>query len=123
MGRPLDEMEFTVTRRPGDWDGPWEHGTPTTFTILASRPQPVGPETIEMLPEAARTTARFIIYAHDDQPEVYTIETYQPGFSADTIAYKGKAYLVTTDGDWADMPLGYNGYILLAYGPDEKVPS
>jgi len=76
-----------------------------------------------MLPEAARTTARFIIYAHDDQPEVYTIETYQPGFSADTIAYKGKAYLVTTDGDWADMPLGYNGYILLAYGPDEKVPS
>jgi hypothetical protein len=122
MGRPLDEMQFTATRRPGSWDGAWMHGTPTTFTFLASRPQPVGPELLEMLDEAARTAARYIIYAQDDQPELYLVGRGREGYAADTVAYNGEDYLVTSDDDWNGRPLGYRGYVLLEFGPDEVTP-
>jgi hypothetical protein len=120
MGRPLDEMTFTVTRRPGAWDGSWVFSAFSTFSLLASRPQPVGPEAIDFLEEGARTMARYVIYAHDDQPDLYST---RDGFAADTIAYNGKTYEVTTDDDYHSMPLGYRAYILLEYGADEEVPT
>lgn len=191
MSRPLDEMEFTVTRRPGAWDGPWVplvpvlatpvDGDPTPFykaavndvgafvagewaqfydaagAILdivqivsiaslvlkfatdaltfdaaagdavmpallfkASRPQPVGPEAIDFLEEGARTTARYVIYAHGDQPVLYST---RDGYAADTVVYDGKTYMITTDDSYQDMPLGYRAYILLEYGADERIPT
>jgi hypothetical protein len=123
MGKPLDIMTFTATRRPGEWDGSWEWGTFTTFTFDASRPQPVGPEIIEMLDEAARTLARYIIYAEDTEPELYLVGRDREGYAADTVAYNGENYLVTSDDDWNGRPLGYRGYVLLEYAPDEKAPT
>ena len=123
MARPLDEMSFTATRRPGGWDGSWVPTTYSTFSFLGSRPQPVGPETLELLDEGARSSARYITYVHDDQPELYLVGRDREGFAADTVAYNGEQYLVTTDDDWNGRPLGYRGYILLEFAPDEKVPS
>jgi hypothetical protein len=122
MSRPLDEMQFVVTRRPGSWDGSWMHGAPTTFTILASRPQPVGPELLEMLDEGARSAARYIIYAQDDQADLYLVGRDREGYAADTVAYDGEDYLVTSDDDYHSMPLGYRGYVLLEFAPDEVTP-
>lgn len=193
MGRPLDEMAFTVVRRPGAWDGSWAplvpaltaqlDGDPTAKSVAtvddvtpftagewaqfynssdailgialivsinggtkvitfvtdsltwdaeigdavmpallfkASRPQPVGPEAIDFLEEGARTLARYVVYAHDDQPALYST---RDGWSADTVAYNSHTYAVTTDDDYHDMPLGYRAYILLEYGADEKAPT
>lgn len=121
MARVLDEMTFTVTRRPGDWvDGVWVPDPTSTFTINASRPQPVGPEQMEMLPEGARSSARFQIYAEDDQAEIYLVGRDREGFAADTVAYNGEDFLVTALGDWSGMPLGYKTYILIEFAPDEE---
>lgn len=193
MGRPLDEMVFVVTRRPGAWDGAWVPSVPVLTTPLdgdptpksaatlddvtlfdadewaqfydcsgailglaqivsiddgtkvimfatdsltwdaeigdavmpallfkASRPQPVGPEAIDFLDEGARTLARYVVYAHSDQPSLYST---RDGYAAETIAYNGKTYQVTTDDDYHDMPLGYRAYILLEFGADERVPT
>ncbi len=123
MGRPLDEMSLTVTRRPGAWtDGSWIPGTTSTFALLASRPQPLGAEEIEMLSAGARTKAKFVIFAHDDQPALYTVEHDQVDHEADLVTYNGRPYTTIGDGDWTGRPLGHHRYILLAPGPDE-VPS
>jgi hypothetical protein len=190
MGRPLDEITYTVTRRPGAWDGAWTPLVPTltvqldgdptpkstatvddvtpfvageyaqfydaTNAILgyaeivsiagqvitfvtdsltwdaaigdavmpalrfkSGRPQPVGPEAIDFLEEGARTLARYVTYAHDDQPLLYST---RDGFSGDTLVYNDKTYKVSTDDDYRSMPLGYHAYILIEYGDDEEVP-
>lgn len=122
MGRPLDEMTLTVTRRPGAWtDGPWVPGATSTFDIKAGRPQPLGGALLEMLPEGVRSTARFMIYVHDDQAALHLVEDDEDDLAADRIAYKGTAHLATSAESWEDMPLGHKAYILLAWGPDEKV--
>lgn len=129
MGRPLDEMALTVTRRPGGWNGAWEFSPFSTLTVYGSRPQPVGPETLQMLPEGARSDARFVIYVDDTapdgtaQPELYLIGRDREGYAADTIAWNGDEYVLTTIDDWNGRPLGYRAYILLAFAPDEKEPS
>lgn len=121
MGRPLDEMTFTVARRPGAWtDGPWVPDSGTTYNLLASRPQPVGPELLQMLPEGARSSARFVIYAADDQPDVHLIDDETERLAADVVLYESWGYLATTIDNWASRPLGYKAYILLSYGPDER---
>jgi hypothetical protein len=114
-------MTFTVARRPGAWtDGVWTPGTPSGYTIKASRPQPVGPELLQMLPEGARSSARFVVYAADDQPDIHLIDDETEELAADIVAYDSWGYLATTIDNWADRPLGYKAYILLAYGPDER---
>lgn len=123
MGRPLDEMTYTATRRPGSWDGSWVATTYSTFTFLGSRAQPVGPEVLETLDEGARTSARYIVYVHDDQPELYLVGRDREGFAADTVEYNGEDYLVISDDDYNGRPLGYRGYVLLEFAPDEKVPT
>ena len=114
MGQVLDPITLSVTRRPGAWTaGEWVPNVAgsTTFTILASRPQPVGPETLEMLPEGARSSARFMICVPDGQPELYMVE--HADHAADYVAYAGRSHLVTLAEDWTGMPLGYRAYVLL----------
>lgn len=123
MGRPLDEITFTATRRQGAWDGSWVHSTFTNYTFLGSTPQPVGPEILELLDEGARSSARYIVYVQDDQPEIYLVGRDREGYAADTVAYNGEDYLVISDDDWHGMPLGYRGYVFLEFAPDEKAPS
>ncbi len=107
---------LTWNAESGDWVAP-------TILLAASRPQPVGPELIQMLDEAARTGARFVIYAEGNQPALQVVERDEEDFAADRVPYKGRDYVVTSLGDWDDMPLGYPDYILLAFAPDERVAS
>lgn len=127
MGRPLDEMSFTVTRRPGTWDGVWTFSAFSTFSLDAGRPQPAGPEVTDFLDEGGRTKARYVIYVDDRQldgtvsPKLYGT---RDGYAADTIAYNGKTYAVNTDDDYHDAgALGYQAYTLVEYGADEEVPA
>ncbi len=120
MGSVLDKMDLTVTRRPGAWTaGVWVPGVYTTFTLEASRPQPVGPELLDMQIEGARSDARFIIYVEDDQAKLYLIERNRVGYLPDRIAYDGEDYVLTSLDDWNGRDLGYRAYVLIAYGPDE----
>ena len=54
---------------------------------------------------------------------LHVIEATEHELAADRLLYKNKSYLVTSIEDWADDPLGHQAYILLAWGPDEKVNS
>jgi hypothetical protein len=118
----LDPTTLTCTRRTGAWvSGHWVPGAPSTYTVVASRPQPVGPETLEMLPEEARSSAKFEIYVEDDQTEIHMIDYDSPTTPADLVAYGGHTYVVTGVEDWADVPLGHRAYVLLAFAPDEEV--
>jgi hypothetical protein len=76
-----------------------------------------------MLPEGARTSARFIIYADDTQAKLYTVERDEEGFAADTVEYDGEDFVTTTTDDWNGRNLGYRAYILLMFAPDEEVPT
>ncbi len=122
MGKPLDCIPLTATRRPGAWSdttGLWvpDVGSYSTFTVNASRPQPVGPELLQRLPEGARTSARYVIYAEDTEPTLQLIEDADT--AADYVAYDGKDYLVTSAAKWAGMPLGHRAYVLLEVAADE----
>jgi hypothetical protein len=103
------------------WDADVGDQVQPVVQIQASRPQPLGGEQLALLPEGARSTARFMIYADDDQPELNVIEATEHELAADRLVYKSRSYLVTSIEDWGDMNLGHQAYILLAWGPDEKV--
>ena len=48
MGRPLDEMTFTVIRRPGEWiDGPWVPGVYSLKLALDGDPTPKSVATLD----------------------------------------------------------------------------
>jgi len=114
MGRLLDEMKLTVKRRPGAWDdGPWVPGTESTFTITASRPQPVGPEVLEMLPEGTKSVARYTTLVPNGEPELIMIEDDAADNAADLITHNGTDYAITGLEDWDGHPLGYRYLLLL----------
>ncbi len=110
---------ITFTTDSLTWDAEIGDAVMPALRWKAGRPQPVGPEAIDFLDEGARTLARYVAYADDDQP---ALSMMRDGFSADTILYNGHTYKVTTDDDYHDMPLGYRAYILLEYGEDEQAP-
>lgn len=122
MGRLLDEMTLTVTRRPGAWtNGVWTPAPAVvmyTFPITASRPQPVGPEVLEMLPEAARSTARYITVVPDGEPDVILVEDDAADKAADYISYNGRQHLVTSVENWDGFALGHRALVLLEVGKD-----
>jgi hypothetical protein len=111
---------ITFTTDSLTWDAAIGDAVMPALRFKASLPQPVGPEAIDFLEEGARTLARYIVYAHDDQPKLYSM---RDGFSGDTLLYNDRLYKVTTDDDYHDMPLGYHAYILIEYGDDEELPS
>ena len=118
----LDPVTITVNRRAGSWvDGLWVPGTPSQSTITASRPQPVGPETLDLLPEQARSSAKFEIFADDTEDALHLIEYDDEATPADTVEWGGRTYLVTGVEDWDGVALGHRAYVLLAFGPDEEV--
>ena len=121
MGSILDPTTLTIVRRPGVWTaGRWvpSESPPDPFTVIGSQPQPVGPEVIEMLPEAARATARFIIFVEDDQPDLIMID--DTGVNAsDHVQYSGKEYLLAAIENWTDRALGHNAYALIQVAADE----
>jgi hypothetical protein len=101
------------------WDSATGNRVAPAIVLLASTPQPTTPEAIDFLDEGARTDARFVIYAEDDQPELYLVGLNREDFAADVVYYNDDYHLVNSDSSWDGMPLGGHSYVLMAYGPDE----
>lgn len=89
------------------------------FEIVASAPQPVGPETIEMIPEGARASARYLIYVPDGQADLILIDATGAN-AADHAQYDGREFLIASINNWESRPLGYKGYALLEVSADEQ---
>lgn len=124
MSRPLDEMDLTATRRPGTWvQGKWTptSGAETAINFVGGRPQPVGPELMDRLPEGARGVASFIMFVHDDQPALQTIDD-DGTEAADYITWRGVEHLLMSIEDWTDVEDGHYAYGLIAFAPDEVRP-
>jgi len=118
----LDKTTLTVTRRTGSRvSGKWVPGVSSEFTIIACRPQPIGPETLDLLPEWARSSAKFTTYAEDNQTELHMIEYDEQTTPADIVEYGGQSYVVTGLEDWSNVALGHRAYVLLAFAPDEEI--
>ncbi len=121
----LGEVTMTVTRQaPGDYNaitGKWEDGGggPSTFEIVASV-QPVTPQLAEMLPEAARESARFSMYAEVDQPQLITVDIGSRR-RPDRVEYAGRNYWCQSIGDWSTDTDGipHYEYVMLSVGEDE----
>lgn len=125
MGRPLDEIPLTAIRRPGAWNdaGDWImlEGDEQEIAFVGGRPQPVGPEVIDMLPEGARSVARYVMFVHDDQPDLITISE-DGTTAADVLEWRGKEHLLVAGEDWRGLPDGHIVYGLIEYGADETRP-
>jgi hypothetical protein len=71
-----------------------------------------------MLPEGARSTARFLIIVPDGQPAVILVDAAAANAS-DHIQYAGREFLVASIDDWSNRPLGYKSLALLEVAADE----
>lgn len=119
----LGEVTMTVTRKaPGSYVPPndvWVDGAESTFAFTASV-QPVTPLLVDMLPEGARDSARFSMYAEIDEPPLIStdITTQVRG---DRVEYDGRSYWVQSTGDWTsdDDGIPHYEYVMLAVGKDE----
>jgi len=123
MGRPNDEIPMVAYRRPGQWvNGDWNTlpGV-TVINFVGGRPQPAGPELVEMLPEGARSTARFVFWVQDDQPTLQTIDD-DGTEAADYIEWRGSYHVLVSLEDWSNLPLGHHAYAMIAVAPDEELP-
>jgi hypothetical protein len=101
----LGATTHTVTRyATGTWtSGVYTAGTASTFTIRGSV-QPMDGRTLDLLPEGARSEARYILLCDHRQTEL---------LEQDRVSVGSRSYLVMMLADWtAHTPLPYRGYVL-----------
>jgi hypothetical protein len=113
---------MAVTRSDtGDWvGGAWvPDGAASTLSITASV-QPVTPELIDMLPEGARTSARFVMYAEAGQVQLITADIGEKR-PADRITFQGRDYMLQSIGNWSAHVSGlpHQEYVMIQVGDDE----
>jgi hypothetical protein len=119
----LGEKTMTVTRHAaGAYNattGAWEEGAPSTFSFTASV-QPVTPQLADMLPEGARESARFSMYAEIDEPPLITVDLAGQR-RPDRVEYNGRNYWTQSIGDWSSDVDGipHYEYVMLSVGEDE----
>jgi hypothetical protein len=101
--------------------GQYQPSLAPPFFVVASV-QPMDPKAVEMLPESARLSAKFALFADALQPELKTTEL-SGQTEADRVEYRGKQYRVTSLGDWTAHAAGipHNAYAMLLIGDDESV--
>lgn len=79
------------------------------------------PRAVQLLPVGARTSAKFMVYTDDKQPE---LRPTVPGQSAsDLIAYAGRDFKLFELGDWTSHKAGipHRAYVMVEVGADEVV--
>lgn len=113
---------ITVTREavPGTWvNGKYVPGETTTLTVMAAI-QPLSPREIEMLPEGARTRARWALFCDPDQPPLQCTDLSNDT-AADRVSWAGREFVVYQNGDWMAHQTGipHYAYALLEVGADE----
>jgi hypothetical protein len=118
----LGEVTMPITRLdPGAWvDGEWVNGASAGALSITASVQPVTPELIDMLPEGARTSARFVMYAEAGQTQMITAdigESRRP----DRVTFQSRDYMVQSIGNWSAHVTGlpHQEYVMLQVGDDE----
>lgn len=117
----LGEQPLMVTRDSGGSyvDGKYQANPAPPFRMLASV-QPLDPEMIQRLPEGARTSAKFALFADDMQPVLRTAQL-NPLTESDIVEYLGRAYRLESLGDWTAHSDGlpHFAYAMIKIGDDE----
>ena len=117
----LGEVRLSVVRDSGGAyvNGQYQPSYGTPFPVWASV-QPVTPETVQMLPEAARTRAKLLAYAGSEQPRIRTTDL-DSGASADRVTYRNTDFLAIEVADWTGHVAGipHMVYGLVPIGADE----
>ncbi len=90
-----------------------------TFNVRASV-QPVTPELIDQLPEGARTSARFVMYAPAGEPLIITADIGEQR-RPDIVTYNGRNYKTQSIGDWSAHTTGlpHQELVMVQVGDDE----
>ena len=90
-------------------------GTPYTVTGSVL---PIGERALQMLPEGARSSARFELYVEGTDPIPNTAEA---GKAADRVSWGGRSYVVTGVQDYTQHTTGlpHRRYVMLEVGSDE----
>jgi hypothetical protein len=117
----IPRESITITRQSkGEWvDGVFVPGGTYDFTIQGII-QPLGPRDVERLPEAARTVARFSLYADTDQ-EVLELTDLDKPAAADRVTWHGRSYGLVALGEWAHFggTASHREYALVEVGAEE----
>ena len=107
---------FIVTRTAaGSWvDGSWTDGVPTTFDLRGSlQPFDARAESMELLPEGARSQARWWLICDRRQSEL-RLSIAESELPADHVTIDGRDYVALAIQDWHRHTRGvpYRSYIL-----------
>lgn len=113
----------TVTPRTGAWSGGTYTATAgTPYTVRASV-QPVGPRAVEMLPEGARSRAKFTAYL-EGATQAIKIANLSSGAPGDLLTVRGKTYVALAVEDMSGHVKGLPHQVvtLAEKGDDEVTP-
>lgn len=118
----LAPNNFSIIRESeaGSWvNGKWVPGETTRFTVTGSL-QPLTQREVEMLPEAARTKAKFAFYCENNQEFLKTTDLAETK-GADRLLWNGREYMLFGVGDWHLHLTGvpHKAYALIEVGVDE----
>ncbi len=117
----LGPQRLKVTRDQGGgyFDGIYQSNPGPPFFLDASV-QPMDPDTLQALPEGARTSAKFTLFADDMQPELRTARL-NPLAESDIVEFKGLSYRLESIGDWSAHAAGlpHSAYAMIKVGADE----
>lgn len=118
----LAPNKFTIIREneAGSWAyGKYVPGETTRFTVIGSL-QPLKAREVELLPEAARTKAKFSFYCEDNQEYLKTTDL-NGSKGADRLLWNNREYMLFGIGDWQLHLSGvpHKAYVLIEAGVDE----
>ena len=108
-------------RESGSWQyGKWVPTTEINHFFITGSLQPLGQREVEMLPEAARTKARFSLYCEITEPFLKTTDLEETK-GADRLIWDKEEYMLFGIGDWQLHLTGvtHKAYVLIEIGDDE----
>ncbi len=113
----------TVTPRTGAWTaGTFVATSGTPYTVTASV-QPAGPRAVEMLPEGARSRARFTLWIAGTTQQIKVAST-STGAPGDVLTIRGRKYLALSVEDQSGHAHGlpHQVVVVAEVGEDETAP-
>ena len=116
----LGQTTKTVTPQTGAYvNGVWVSSAGTPYNVRASV-QPLSPRAVEMLPEGARTSARYVAFVRSPATIKTTDLTGSPATPADRITYQAREYVAYSHRDFSDHTSGlaHQEYVLIEVWAD-----
>jgi len=113
----LGASTVTVTPQTGAWaDGEWTSSAGASYTVTATI-VPIGQEDLQRLPEAARASARWMMYVEGSP----SLSMGGGSSAADRVTWQGRELVVVGIIDYSMHATGlpHKAYILAEVGDDE----